>query len=186
MKKILTIVLSAMATYVMAFDAPTLGWSSWNTFALNISDSVIRSQADAMISTGLAKAGYRNVNIDDGYWDGRDDNGRVRLNDRLFPNGKLPFGGYTSTDGLLSHLSQEYQNDFQAEHENSKDGKTSFVALELLCDLLLMPYAQPLSIGGGGGGNNRGWRDLDDDDKEKFRFRFNYSHSNKPQFKRKR
>ena len=106
--------------------------------------------------------------------------------DKLFPNGKLPSGGYTSTDGLLSHLSLEYQSDFQAKHENSKDGKTSFVALELLCDLLLMPYAQPLSIGGGGGGNNRGWRDLDDDDKEKFRFRFNYSHSNKPQFKRKR
>ena len=106
--------------------------------------------------------------------------------DKLFPNGKLPSGGYTSTDGLFSHLSLEYQTDFQAEHENSKDGKTSFVALELLCDLLLMPYAQPLSIGGGGGGNNRGWRDLDDDDKEKYRFRFNYSHSNNPQFKRKR
>lgn len=106
--------------------------------------------------------------------------------DKLFPNGKLPSGGYTSTDGLLSHLSLEYQSDFQAEHEISKDGKTSFVGLELLCDLLLMPYAQPLSIGGGGGGNNRGWRDLDDDDKEKYRFRFNYSHSNKPQFKRKR
>ena len=106
--------------------------------------------------------------------------------DKLFPNGKLPSGSYTSTDGLLSHLSLEYQSDFQAEHENSKDGKTSFAGLELLCDLLLMPYAQPLSIGGGGGGNNRGWRDLDNDDKEKYRFRFNYSHSNKPQFKRKR
>ena len=103
-----------------------------------------------------------------------------------FPNGKLPSGGYTSTDDLLSHLLLEYQTDFQAEHENSKDSKTSFVGLELLYDLLLMPYAQPLSIGGGGGGNNRGWRDLDDDDKEKYRFRFNFSHSNKPQFKRKR
>lgn len=106
--------------------------------------------------------------------------------DKVIPNGKLPSGGYTSTDGLLSHLSLEYQTDFQAEHENSKDGRTSFVGLELLCDLLLMPYAQPLSIGGGGGGNDRGWRDLDDDDKEKYRFRFNYSHSNKPQLKRKR
>lgn len=105
----------------------------------------------------------------------------------LFPNGKLPSDGYTSPDGLLSHMPLEYQNDFQAEHENSKDGKTSFIGLELLCDLLLMPYAQPLSIGGGGGGgNNRGWRDLDDEDKAKNRFRFNFSHPNKPQFKRKR
>lgn len=84
-------------------------------------------------------------------------------------------------------MSLEYQTDFQVEHENSKNSKTSFVGLELLCGLLLMPYAQPLSIGcGGGGGNNRGWRDLDDDDKEKYRFRFQFSHFNKPTFKRKR
>lgn len=107
--------------------------------------------------------------------------------DKLFPNGTRPSVGYTSPDGLLSHLSLEYQTDFQEDHENSKDGKTSFVGLELLCDLLLMPYAQPLSLGGGGGGgNNRGWRDLDDDDKEKYRFRFQFSHSNKSTFKRKR
>ena len=76
---------------------------------------------------------------------------------------------------------------FKNEYENSKDGKTSFIGLELLCDLLLQPYAPQLSIGGGGGGgNNRGWRDLDDEDKEKNRFRFNFSKFNKSQFKRKR
>ena len=106
--------------------------------------------------------------------------------DNVFPNEKHPTHGYTSPDGLLSHMPLEYQADFQEEHENSKDGKTSFVCLELLCDLLLMPYAQQISIGGGGGGNNRGWRDLDDKDKEKYRFRFNFSHSNKPTFKRKK
>lgn len=106
--------------------------------------------------------------------------------DEMFTNDKLPSRGYSSPDNLLSHLSLEYQDDFQGEHENSMDGKTSFIGLELLCDLLLQPYAQPLSIGGGGGGNNRGWRDLDDDDKEKYRFRFNFSHSNKPQSKRKK
>lgn len=106
--------------------------------------------------------------------------------DKMFPKGTLPSVGYSSPDGLLSHMSQEYQNDFQAEYENSKDGKTSFICLELLCDLLLQPYAQPLSIGGGGGGNNRGWRDLDEDDKERYRFRFNFSHSHQPSIKRKR
>ena len=104
----------------------------------------------------------------------------------VFPDGIHPTNGYTSPGGLLSHMPLEYQTDFQAEHENSKDGKTSFIGLELLCDLLLMPYAQQFSIGGGGGGgNNRGWRDIDDEDKEKNRFRFNFSHP-KPQFKRKR
>lgn len=107
--------------------------------------------------------------------------------DKVFPNGTLPSRGYSSPDNLLSHLSLEYKSDFQNEYENSKDGKTSFIGLELLCDLLLQPYAPQLSIGGGGGGgNNRGWRDLDDEDKEKNRFRFNFSKFNKSQFKRKR
>ena len=106
--------------------------------------------------------------------------------DKVFQNGKLPSTGYSSPDNLLSHLSLEYQNDFRDEYENAKDGKTSFICLELLCDLLLQPYAPQLSIGGGGGGNNRGWRDLDDDDKEKYRFRFNVLQTSKPQFKRKR
>ncbi len=29
------------------FLPPTMGWSSWNTFALNISDKIIEGQADA-------------------------------------------------------------------------------------------------------------------------------------------
>jgi hypothetical protein len=33
---------------------------------------MIRGQADAMISSGMYKAGYRFVNIDDGYFGGRD------------------------------------------------------------------------------------------------------------------
>ena len=29
---------------------PTMGWSSWNTFELNISESIIKKQADLMVS----------------------------------------------------------------------------------------------------------------------------------------
>ncbi len=66
---------------------PTMGWSSWNTFALNINEELIFSQAMAMHQNGLQKAGYRYVNIDDGYWDGRGEDGHLRLNNKLFPNG---------------------------------------------------------------------------------------------------
>lgn len=71
MKKttILTLVLSAcMALPTLAFRPPTMGWSSWNTFALNIDEDVILGQAEAMVKTGLAKAGYQYINIDDGYF----------------------------------------------------------------------------------------------------------------------
>jgi len=37
----------------VAQAGPTMGWSSWNTYGVNISDALIRRQADAMVSTGL-------------------------------------------------------------------------------------------------------------------------------------
>lgn len=61
--------LSAMAIIpATAFRPPTMGWSSWNTFALNINEDVILGQAEAMVKTGLARAGYKYINIDDGYF----------------------------------------------------------------------------------------------------------------------
>lgn len=67
--KFLALVLSAcVALPTMAFRPPTMGWSSWNTFALNINEDVIIGQAEAMVKTGLAKAGYEYINIDDGYF----------------------------------------------------------------------------------------------------------------------
>lgn len=48
---------------------PQLGWDSWNAYANDISDSVIRKEAKAMIETGLASRGYATINIDAG-WQG--------------------------------------------------------------------------------------------------------------------
>ncbi|WDS36332.1 glycoside hydrolase family 27 protein [Pseudoxanthomonas sp.] len=48
---------------------PPMGWSSWNTFADRIDDATIRGIADAMVRSGLRDAGYRYINIDDG-WQG--------------------------------------------------------------------------------------------------------------------
>ena len=86
------------------FDPPTLGWSSWNTFALNITEDVICRQADAMVSTGLAKAGYKNINIDDGYWNGRDSNGQLRINTQKFPNGMRVIADYIHKLGLTAGI----------------------------------------------------------------------------------
>lgn len=62
-KKTIVLIAAAVAAGVaMASDsgrAPLMGWSSWNTYGLNISDQLIREQADAMVSTGLKDAGYR-------------------------------------------------------------------------------------------------------------------------------
>ena len=82
----------------------TMGWSTWNTFALNINEQVIKSQADAMVKTGLAKAGYKYVNIDDGYWDGRGEDGKLRLNTKLFPSGMRALTDYIHSLGLKAGI----------------------------------------------------------------------------------
>lgn len=53
-------------------EGPTMGWSSWNTFGVNISENIIKGQADAMVSKGLLEVGFDHINIDDGYFGGRD------------------------------------------------------------------------------------------------------------------
>ena len=50
----LLLVLALPAT---AQCAPTMGWSSWNTFALDINKQLIRQQADAMHNSGLQDVG---------------------------------------------------------------------------------------------------------------------------------
>jgi hypothetical protein len=46
---------------------PIRGWSSWNTFAFNASDSLVRSLADYMVENGFKDAGYNYILIDDGW-----------------------------------------------------------------------------------------------------------------------
>ena len=38
-------------------DTPPMGWSSWNKFACNVDEKMIREIADALVSSGLADAG---------------------------------------------------------------------------------------------------------------------------------
>ena len=93
MKKYLTILvlLVVSLTTQSQVERPTMGWSSWNTYRVNISDSLIMRQADAMVSKGLRQAGYRYVNIDDGYFGGRDKtSGRLLIHPRRFLGGLKP------------------------------------------------------------------------------------------------
>ena len=46
-------------------ETPLMGWSSWNTYRVNINEGLIRKQADAMAASGLKEVGYRFINIDD-------------------------------------------------------------------------------------------------------------------------
>jgi hypothetical protein len=89
--------------YAQDPKAPIMGWSSWNNFGLQIDEKMIGEQADAMVSSGLYDAGYRFVNIDDGYFGGRDSSGYLIANDK-FPSGMKSLADYIHSKGLKAGI----------------------------------------------------------------------------------
>ena len=85
-------------------ETPTMGWSSWNTFAVNISEDIIKGQADAMVSQGLKDAGYLYINIDDGFQYGRTSAGKVRIHPQRFPPGLKVVSDYIPSKGLKAGI----------------------------------------------------------------------------------
>ena len=126
-KKIKSLVLFAAmsVTTATAQDGPTMGWSSWNTFELNISESIIKGQAAAMVSKGLFDAGYDHINIDDGYFGGRDaETGKLKIHPTRFPNGLQPVVDFIHSKGLKAGIySDGGYNTCGSYHGGDKDGE---------------------------------------------------------------
>ncbi|KAF9879356.1 alpha-galactosidase [Colletotrichum karsti] len=67
---------------------PQMGWNSWNTFKANINQSIIETTAKALVDTGLAKAGYTYLVMDEGWQaNERGPDGRQQFNATRFPSG---------------------------------------------------------------------------------------------------
>jgi alpha-galactosidase len=79
---------------------PQMGWNSWNRFACNIDEKLIRETADAMVKTGLKEAGYQYINIDDCWHGARDANGNIQPDAQRFPNGIKAVADYVHARGL--------------------------------------------------------------------------------------
>ena len=69
---------------------PLMGWSSWNTFGVKISEEIILETARAIATNGLKDAGYIYVNIDDGFFWGHGEDGILKFHPERFPNGMKP------------------------------------------------------------------------------------------------
>jgi alpha-galactosidase len=91
-------------TYSQHARPPLMGWSSWNSFHVDINEQLIKEQADAMVSTGMSKAGYGYINIDDGYLGGRDSLGNLYLHPEKFPSGMRPLTDYIHSKGLRAGI----------------------------------------------------------------------------------
>lgn len=116
MKKIFTlfILLSTALTgfsqgnnYVQNYEkfeglalTPPMGWNSWNKFACNVDEKMIKEIADAMVSSGMKDAGYTYVNIDDCWHGDRDSLGFIHPDPTRFPSGMKALADYVHSKGL--------------------------------------------------------------------------------------
>jgi alpha-galactosidase len=79
---------------------PPMGWNSWNKFACNVSDELIRGMADAMVKSGMKDAGYQYVVIDDCWQVSRDAAGNIVADAKRFPHGIKAVADYVHSVGL--------------------------------------------------------------------------------------
>lgn len=131
---ILGIILSVEGLRAQKYEelakTPQMGWNSWNKFACDINEELIREIADAMIERGIADAGYVYINLDD-CWHAseRDADGFIQCDAERFPSGIKALADYVHERGLklgiysdagthtcggrLGSLGHEYQDALQ-------------------------------------------------------------------------
>jgi alpha-galactosidase len=79
---------------------PPMGWDSWNKFACNVSEDLIKQAANAMVSSGMKDAGYQYVVIDDCWQVDRDPQGNIMADAKRFPAGMRALADYVHATGL--------------------------------------------------------------------------------------
>lgn len=83
---------------------PVMGWSSWNNYRVNINEDIIKAQADAMVESGMKDAGYEYINVDDGFFGGRDEEGMILPHPERFPGGMKKIADYIHSKGLKAGI----------------------------------------------------------------------------------
>ena len=108
MKKIVILVLCLLFGidgYTQKFDGlaetPPMGWNSWNTFATDIDEQLVKDIADKFVESGLKEAGYEYIVLDDGWMSReRDVNGDLVADPEKFPGGMKALADYVHSKGL--------------------------------------------------------------------------------------
>ncbi|MFF4362793.1 RICIN domain-containing protein [Streptomyces sp. NPDC001604] len=95
----------AATTRQMAVPTAPMGWASWNSFAAKIDYNVIKQQVDAFVAAGLPAAGYKYINIDEGWWQGtRDSAGNITVDTGEWPGGMSAIADYIHSKGLKAGI----------------------------------------------------------------------------------
>lgn len=79
---------------------PPMGWNSWNLFEDEVSDSLLREIAEAMVFSGMKDAGYQYIIIDDHWVGGRNARNVLFPDPYRFPNGMKTVADFIHSKGL--------------------------------------------------------------------------------------
>lgn len=80
---------------------PVMGYNTWYQFGAGVTESAVLRQADYLVSSGLAAAGYDTVNLDDGWMaSARASGGALTWNTEKFPHGIPWLAGQIHALGL--------------------------------------------------------------------------------------
>lgn len=79
---------------------PPMGWNSWNIYACDINEQLVREVADAMVNRGMKDVGYEYIVIDDCWQIGRDSLGFIVADTAKFPSGIKALADYIHSLGL--------------------------------------------------------------------------------------
>ncbi len=100
----LVVLFSSASAFAQKFDGlaltPPMGWNSWNKFACDVTEKLIRETADAMVSSDMKAAGYQYVVIDDCWHGERDSLGFIQPHPGRFPSGMKALADYIHSKGL--------------------------------------------------------------------------------------
>jgi alpha-galactosidase len=98
------LMLLSGSLYAQKFEGlaltPPMGWNSWNTFACNVDEALIREMTDAVVSSGMKDAGYTYIVIDDCWHGQRDSLGFIHPDPQRFPSGIKVLADYIHSKGL--------------------------------------------------------------------------------------
>lgn len=90
---------SRLKDYNLA-PTPPMGWNSWNRFACDINETLIREMADALVSSGMKEVGYEYIVVDDCWQVARDQVGNIVADPNRFPSGIKALADYVHARGL--------------------------------------------------------------------------------------
>lgn len=94
---------------------PPMGWNSWNAFFTDMDEENVLASAQKIVSSGLAAKGYRYINLDEGWWEKRREDGRMLVRTEKFPSARTddgspsfrPFTARLHATGLKAGLYSE-------------------------------------------------------------------------------